>query len=277
MGAVLGFLAALLLVAAPAAPAPDPRLAELCGLVRGCGLPPGALQCPPGAARGVDGVHYDARRCEAPRALTGRGLTPDAPRHQALFRFLGRRYQIAYDVSGDLPLSATRLAYLVEDLPLAARLLTHFQGVAYAAEYTDADRSRLKASRADTLATQAERVSGSAGEGILYYYGNGTSQMGPWKLRGQALVEVRYEPAPTGRGLRYRIRILASPANAVVNAFMRLWLFRSALRGKVEEVLKDITEASAKLDRQGLAGLTSAAGWSDDEQRRIAALLARPG
>jgi hypothetical protein len=269
------FLAALLL--APATPAPDARMADLCGLVVRCGLPPGALQCPAAAARGIKGVRYDARRCDAPRALVGRGVTPDAPRHQALFRFLGRRYQVAYDVDGELPLSATRLSYLVEDLPLAARLLTHFQGVAYAAEYLDADRSRLKASRAGTLAAQADHVSGSTSEGILYYYGNGTSQMGPWKLRGQAVVEVRYQPAPAARGLRYQIRILASPANAVINAFMSLWLFKSALRGKVEEVLRDITQASAKLDRQGLAGLTAAAGWSDDEQRRIAALLARPG
>jgi hypothetical protein len=269
---------ALLLAAAlqaSASPPPDPRLLELCSIVRGCGLPAGAAACPI-AAPGVSGVDYDERRCEAPRALVARGVLPDAPRYSGLFRFLGRRYQVAYDVAGELPLSAVRLSYLVEDLPLAARLLTHFQGVAYSAEYLDADHSRLRATRAGTLAAEAEQVSGSAREGVLYYYGYGTSQMGPWKLRGQALVEVRYEPAPSGRGLRYRIRVHAAPANAVVNAFMNLWLFKSVLRGKVEDVLRDITEASAKLDRQGLPGL-GATGWSDDEKRRIAALLARPG
>ena len=85
------------------------------------------------------------------------------------------------------------------------------------------------------------------------------------------------QPAPSGRGLRYRIRILASPANAMVNAFMNLWLFKSVLRGKVEEVLRDIAQASAKLDRAGLAGIAASGAWSEDEQRRIAALLARPG
>jgi hypothetical protein len=276
MEAVHALLLAGVLLA-PASPSPDPRLLEFCGLVRGCGLPPGTVACPGASSAGVKGVEYDARRCEAPRALVARGVLPDAPRHHAVFRFLGRRYQVAYDVTGDLPLSPVRLSYLVEDLPLAARLLTHFQGVAYSAEYLDADRSRLKASRAGTLAAQAEQVSGSTGEGVLYYYGNGTSQLGPWKLRGQALVEVRYQPAPSGRGLRYRVRILASPANAVINAFMNLGLFKSVLRRKVEEVLLDITEASAKLDRQGVTGLTAAAGWSDDEKRRVAALLARPG
>jgi hypothetical protein len=274
MEPVHALLIALLL--APASPPPDPRVREVCGLVRGCGLPPGALACAPGGP-GVDGVDYDARRCEAPRALVSRGVAPDAPRYTSLFSFLGRRYQVAYDVSGDLPLSPGRLAFLIEDLPLAGRLLTHFQGVAYSVAYLDPDRSRLKASRAGTLEAIADQVSGSPLEGVLYYYGSGSSRLGPWKLRGQALVEVRYEPAPSGRGLRYRIRILASPANAVVNAFMNLWLFKSVLRGKVEEVLRDITQASAKLDRQGLAALAASGTWSEDDKRRIAALLALPG
>jgi hypothetical protein len=271
MEAVSILLLAAVLVAP--SPPPDARAAELCGLVLACALPAGAVSCPAGAPP----VEYDQKRCEAPRALVARGITPDAPRHAPLFRFLGRKYQVAYDVSGDLPLSPVRLSFLVDDLPLAARLLTHFQGVAYSVEYLDADRSRMKASRADTLEATAEQVSGSTGEGLLYYYGSGSSRLGPWKLRGQALVEVRYTPAPTGRGLRYRIRILASPANAVVNAFMNLWMFKSVLRGKVEEVLRDIAQASAKLDRAGLAGIAASGSWSEDEQRRIAALLARPG
>lgn len=280
MGAVHALLLAAVL-AAPASPSPSPPprpwVVDFCSLVHRCGLPPGSLACPAAATRGVSGVEYDARRCEVPRDLVARGVTPDAPRHQALFRFLGRRYQVAYDVTGDLPLSPMRLAYLVDDLPLAARLLTHFQGVAYSAEYLDADRSRLKASRAGTMSAEAQHVSGSPTEGVLYYYGSGSSRVGPWNLRGQAMVEVRYQAAPSGRGLQYRIRILASPSNAVINTFMNLGLFKSILRGKVEEVLKDINQASTKLDRQGLSGLTAAKGWSEDEKRRVAALLARPG
>lgn len=275
MPALVVLIAAAL--ASSPAPSPDPRLREYCGLVRACGLKGGAVTCPADASGGVPGVSYDADRCRPAHALAARGITPEAPRHYALFRFLGRRYQAVYDVAGTLPIGPERLSYLVDDLPLAARLLTHFQGVAYSAEYLDADRSRLKASRAGTLTAQAERLSGSTAEGLLYYYGYGSSQLGPWKLRGQALVEVRYQRAPSGRGLAYRIRILASPANAVINAFMGLGLFKSVLRGKVEEVLRDIAEASAKLDRQGLAGVTGPGGFSEDERRRIAALLARSG
>jgi hypothetical protein len=271
------FAAALLLQAPVPAPTPDVRLTEFCSLVRQCSLPGGAVTCPAEVSKGVDGVTYDADRCATARLLVSRGVTPEAPRHYALFRFLGRRYQVTYDVTGEAPISPARLAYLIEDLPLAARLLTHFQRVEYAAEYLDADHSRLKASRAGTLKAEAEQVSGSPREGVLYYYGYGTSQLGPWKLRGLALVEVRYQPAPSGRGLAYRIRIQASPANAVLNTFMNLGLFRSVLRGKVQDVLQDITEASRKLDRAGLAGVTSAATWSEDEKRRIAALLALSG
>jgi hypothetical protein len=272
---VHALLLAVLLQPAPA-PTPDPRLREFCSLVRACGLRGGAVTCPAEVAGGVPGVKYDAGRCAPARTLASRGVTAEAPRHYGLFRFLGRRYRVAYEVAGEMPISATRMSYLMDDLPLAARLLTHFQGVEYQAEYLDADRSRLKASRAGTMAAEAERLSGSTGEGRLYYFGYGTSQLGPWKLRGQALVEVRYRPAPSGRGLAYDIRILASPANAVINAFMGLGLFKSVLRGKVEDVLSDIAQASAKLDRQGLAGI-AAASFSEDEKRRIAALLARPG
>ena len=225
---------------------------------------------------GVPGVTYDEARCRPARKLVERGVGPEAPRHYSLFRFLGRRYQVVYEVAGELPIGPQRLSYLVDDLPLAARLLTHFQGVKYSAEYLDADRSRVKASREGTMTAEAERVSGSTGEGLLYYFGNGTSRLGPWKLRGQALVEVGYRPAPSGRGLAYRVRILATPANAVVNAFMGMGFFKSILRGKVEEVLEDIAQASAKLDRQGLTG-SAAAAFSEDEKRRIEALLARPG
>ncbi len=268
-------LLAVLLQPAPA-PTPDPRLREFCSLVRACGLRGGAVTCAPEISSGVPGVDYDEARCRPARLLAERGVTAEAPRHYGLFRFLGRRYQTAYEVSGSMPISAARMAYLLDDLPLAARLVTHFQRVDYKAEYLDADRARLKASRAGTMAAEAERLSGSPGEGLIYYFGHGTSQLGPWKLRGQALVEVRYWPAPSGRGLAYRVRILASPANAVINAFMGLGLFKSVLRGKVEEVLEDIAQASAKLDRHGLTGV-AAASFSEDEKRRIAALLARPG
>jgi hypothetical protein len=272
-------LAAALLQASPApspSPTPDPRLREYCSLVRACGLQGGAVTCAPEVSTGVPGVKYDEERCRPARTLVGRGVGPEAPRHYAVFRFLGRRYQVLYEVAGELAIGAERLSYLLDDLPLAARLLTHFQGVKYTAEYTDADHARLKASREGTMTAKAERLSGSTSERLLYYFGHGTSKLGPWKLRGQALVEVSYAPAPAGRGLAYRIRILATPANAVVNAFMGLGLFRSALRGKVEEVLTDIAQASAKLDEQGLAG-ASAAAFTEDERRRIAALLARPG
>ena len=270
-------LALALIQASPSpSPAPDPRLREYCSLVRACGLAGGAVPCAPEVSTGVPGVTYDEARCRPPRTLVARGIGPEAPRHYNVFRFLGRRYQVVYDVAGELAIGPNRLSYLLDDLPLAARLLTHFQRVQYTAEYLDADRSRLSASREGTMTAEAERLSGSTGEGLLYYFGSGTSKLGPWKLRGQALVEVSYKPAASGRGLSYRIRILSTPANAVVNAFMGLGLFKSVLRGKVEEVLHDIAQASAKLDEQGLAGVASAS-FTEDEKRRIAALLARPG
>ena len=88
-----------------------------------------------------------------------------------------------------------------------------------------------------------------------------------------------------GDGERFRIVFATglrvgsgSPAGLLGRLSLRnlngLGLFRSALRGKVEEVLRDIAQASAKLDRQGVP---ATATFTEDEKRRIAALLARPG
>lgn len=255
-------------------PASDPRLPEYCSLVRRCGLGPSGVPCPESASQGIEGVEYDAARCQEARTLVQRGITPADPRRYRVFRFLGRRYQVVFDLTGRLAISPARLSYLVDDLPLAARLMTHLRSVAYTAEYVTPDRVRFRATRADNLTTDAERISGATADGLLYYYGSGTSVVGPWRLRGQGMVEVRYWPGPGGRGLSYRIRILASPANAFLNAVMSMGLFKSAVKGKIDEVLADITGASATLDRQGMDAV-SWTSWPPEEKKKVEELLAR--
>src|ERR687888_18099 len=102
-------------------------LREYCGLLRGCGLPEPAGVCTAAAASGVAGVAYDSRRCEEPRLLHARGVFPGGVTGFRVYRFLGRRYQVEYRLDGELDISVPRLNALLGDLPLAARLLSHFQ------------------------------------------------------------------------------------------------------------------------------------------------------
>lgn len=209
--------------------------------------------------------------------LVARGLALESSAGQRVYRFLGRRYRVVYLLDGQLPMSPERLSFLIDDLPLAARLMTRLVKTPYAAEWLDAERTRFKASRGQGLHGDAERVSGSVGERRLFYYGNGISELGPWSLRGQALVEAQYAPAgPDGKRLTYRIRVVATPSNAAVNVVMHMGMFRSIVRGRIEDILKDIEAASRALDQTRGAGILDSPEWSPQEKERVAAFLRLP-
>ena len=275
-----GDLLALALVglAPTPSPAPSPPLPsaaarlEYCSLLRKCGLsvPPA---CTEPLTRGVPGVDYDAERCDAARELSRRGVDPADPASFRLFRFLGERYQVVYRLEGSVAISVARLDFLLEDLPLAAVLLTHFQKTRYEAEYLDGPaRRRFKARRGDNLDGEATRVAGDPVGRDLVYFGRGASRIGPWRMRGLGLVQVRYATEPGGRGLRYDVRVVAAPVNAMVNLVMKTGIFRRILLGHVREVLDDVAEAGAKLEKQGLGG----GSWSAEQKEKIATLLRLP-
>src|SRR5207244_3401409 len=78
------------------------------------------------------------------RELHGRGVTGDDPLGARAYGLLGQKYQVAYAVEDRLALGLDRLTFLLNDLPLAAKLLTRFQGVDYKAEYLDPAHRRFR-------------------------------------------------------------------------------------------------------------------------------------
>jgi hypothetical protein len=219
-------------------------------------------------------VDYDAERCEPARDLARRGVDPTDPASFRLFRFLGERYQVVYRLEGQLAISEARLNFLLDDVPLAAALLTHFQKTLYAAEYLDEPpHRRFKARRGDTLDGEATRVAGGPADHDLVYFGRGTSRIGPWKMRGLGLVQVCYAAGTGGKGLRYQVRVVAAPVNAVVNLVMKTGIFRRILLGHVREVLNDVAGAGAKLEKGGLG---EGGPWSVEQKQKIADLLKLP-
>jgi hypothetical protein len=261
----------VLALACPAAPATaTPDRERFCGLVRACGLPEPAAWCV--GVRGRES--YEDRRCAEARRLEASGIDTGSTLGYRLFQFLGHRHQIVYTTTGEVGLSPSRLAFLVEDLPLAARLLTHFQRTRYSAEYLDGGRRRFRGSRGTQLTTEAERILGSPDAGRVEYFGHGVSQVGFWKLKGLALVQVEFTPARGGQAVAYRVRVVSSPANPVVNAIMRLPLFSALVKKYIRETLEDITAAAHKLQRAGLAA--GATQWTPEEHRKLAAFLRLP-
>jgi hypothetical protein len=248
-----------------------------CGLLRGCGLAAPEGWCSEEAAGGIKGLRYDDTRCRDARDLHARGVRNDDLPGYRLYAFLGHRYRVEYAVSGEVAVSAARLTYLMSELPLAARLLTRFQGTRYTAEYLDPGHRRFRGSKGSKLSGEADLVSGSPQEGTVWYFGEGTSKVGPWRLRGRSLM--RFELAPAGadgRKVAYQVRIVTTPTNAVLNALMNLGLFKSIVNGEIREMVEDVTEASHKLDAQGPAVLEKGGDWSPEEKEKLAALLRLP-
>ena len=248
---------------------------ELCSLLARCGLTVEPGFCTAAMSRGVSGVSYDEARCAEARDLRARGVAPTDPVGSRLYRLLGRRYRASYTVADRVALGEARLTYLMNDLPLAARILTHFQKRPYEVRYLDAERKRFWGRKGDALTGEAQLVSGSVPERRLVYFGRGVSKVAFWRLGGNGFMQFEFQPAPGG--LQYRLKLIASPESGLINAIMNTGLFKRVVYGHMREVLDDITEAASKLARDGGAAIQGSPEWSAEEKAKVAAFLQLPG
>ena len=266
-----------------AKPAPPPKVSvgqrDFCNIVWGCGLPMPGGYCPDPKYVPKPDFKFDSTRCSEARLLNSRGVTPGHPLYgYNLYRFLGMEYRTLYVIEDELPISQERLAYLLADLPLAARLVSHFQKEPYTAEYIDAERRHFKGTKGKRLRGDAALISGSSQEKHLFYFGYGIATVAWWTLKGPALMDLSYYPDPSRpRILKYRMNLLVFPGNGVINGIMNLGLFRKVVLSKVKEVLTDITETAKKLAVPGAAeSILSAADWTPEEKKKISDFLKLP-
>lgn len=268
---------------APAKPAPPPKVTDsqkdFCNIVRGCGLPEPGGYCPEAKYIPKPDFKYDSTRCLEARLLNERGVTPAHPLYgYKLFRFLGMEYRTIYNIDDELPISRERLAYLLADLPLAARLISHFQNEPYTAEYLDQGRRQFKGTKGKRLKGDASLISGSSEEKRLFYFGYGVATVAWWTLKGPALMDFSYAPDPAKpRVLKYKMKLLVFPGNGVINGIMNLGLFRKVVLSKVKEVLIDISETAKKLAAPGgEAAIKSRKDWTAEEKKKIEEFLKLP-
>ena len=272
-------VAAAFILSAQASPPSTPVLTagqtDFCNMVYRCGLPMPAGHCPDSSALKKPDYKFDSIRCLEGRLLNKRGVTPADPQvGYRLYRFLGMEHRVIYQVEDDIPLSEGRLAYLLSDLPLAARLVSHFRKEAYNAEYVDAERKQFKGAKGKRLKGEARLISGSMQEKRLFYFGTGIATVAWWTLRGPALLDFTY--ARRGDKLHYQMKVLVFPGNAFINGIMNLGIFRKIVLSKIREVLIDITESSRQLAETGGNDLLVDAKWTPEEKRKIGELLEIP-
>jgi hypothetical protein len=265
----------VLLVPASALPSEPPKPA--CALVKACALAVEVPSCTPDQSRPLDGVAYDELRCSEPRDLLAHGIVPDVGMGAFVYPFLGGRYRVVYDITGEAPISEAKFDYLARDLPLAAKLATRFSKTKYSIHYVDEGAKRFHAERADKLTGEAELLFFDAAAKRRAYYGWGSSKFGPWKLHGSTYLDVRVRPGvKDSRGIAYDVRIRTAPVNAMINAIMRLGLFKGYVIGQIEDTLKDLVGAAAALSKQGVDSILKDPAFSPEEREKVRALAALP-
>ena len=279
-GLLLAAMAAALTAAGGDVPKPG------CALLKACGLEVALARasCIVDQSQPISGVAYDAQRCAEPRDLIAHGVDPLGSSEFAVFTFLGGRYRIAYELKGSAPISVARFDFLANDLPLAAKLATRFSKTAYVIRNLDADQSssrRFHASRADKLTGEARRLFADFSSPLTgdrrVYFGSGVSKFGPWKLRGSAYVEIRVKPHPVTPGrIEYQVRIRTAPINAMVNAIMKLGIFKGMVTGQIEDTMKDLIGASGALSAQGVEAVLKDPAFTHEERLKIQTLAALP-
>lgn len=256
-----------------------PALRDYCGMIYVCGLKVRPGTCPPPRDLGPPAPHApDGERCVEARELEARGLRADHPQFGfRLYRFLGHEYRTVYNIPDTLPISRARFEYLIGDVPLAAKLVSHYMKTPYEARYIDLARTHFKGSKGTRLRGEARMISGSFPEGRLIYIGTGTAEVAFWTLVGPALMDIRYRTVPargdTPERVAYDLKVVVFPGNGVINSIMNLGMFRTVVTGKIRDVLGDITTTARLLEEDQGKQLLKNPQWSAEERKKIEALL----
>ena len=257
-----------------------PALRDYCRIVYACGLKLAPGRCPAPTELGPPAPYpRDGERCREARELEARGLRADHPELGfRLYRFLGHEFRVTYEIPDTVTISRARLEFLLDDIPLAAKLVAHYRKTPYRAEYVDVARTHFKGEKGTRLRGEARRISGGYTEARLIYIGTGTAEVAMWTLIGPAMMDFRYTevpPAPGSSGVRvaYDLKVVVFPGNSIINSIMNLGLFRSIVTGKIRDVVVDITETARLLDEDDGRSLLTSGSLTAQEKRKVEALL----
>ncbi len=251
---------------------------DFCRIVYGCKLSSPPAFCPDAKTLGPAPFTFDSTRCSEARTLQSRGVGPSQPViGYPLYRFLGEEYRVVYEIIDVIPVSGERLGYLLGDLPLSAKLVSHYQNQIYTAEYLDAMHLHFKGTKGKNLRGEATLISGSTGEKHLFYFGSGTADVLYWSLKGPALMDFSYWPVPgKPHVIGYKMKVLVFPGNGIVNKIMNLGMFRKIVFDKVRGVLQDISQTANKLNAAGGADIQKSPFWSAAEKKKVAEFFKLP-
>ena len=250
------------------------RQKEYCSLLSKCGLPFLKKDCPDSLCTGIEGVEYDSTRCGDTRKMVESGISVSEFLGQKLYGFLGQKYRVVYEVSDSLPVKPGRFEYLLDDIPLAAKVVNAFRKTDYHVVYLDGEQKRYwRGRKGKNLSGEATLIAGSIAEKKLTYFGFGDVKILKWKLRGQIYFDYVYA-VHKDKMIAYNLKVVAFPANAVVNFIMNIGMFKKIATNKIIEVFTDITKAGNELDKLSYEDFLKIYEWTEEDKKKLRELIA---
>jgi hypothetical protein len=223
---------------------------------------------------GIKGVEYNAKRCGEAKNLVEEGVSTSTFLGQKLYGFLGQKYRVDYTISDSLPIKMAWFEYLLNDIPLAAKIINACQGTKYTAMYLDGDQKKYwRGNNGRNLSGEATLIAGSIGEKKLIYFGFGIVKILKWKLKGQVLFDYKYREVQ-GMPIPFDLNILVFPGGAVVNAIMNMGMFKRVVKNKILEVFKDITDSAQEISKMSNEELMEKYKWTEEDKVKLKELLA---
>ncbi|MBF0430079.1 MAG: hypothetical protein HQK83_02280 [Fibrobacteria bacterium] len=249
------------------------RQKEYCSLLAKCGIEIQIKECPDSMRVGIKGIEYTDSRCAEARSLEEVGVLSTDYQGQKLYGFLGQKYRVDYKVESTLPIKTSRFEYLLQDIPLAAKVVNAFQKTKYTVSYLDGERRRYwRGDNGDNLSGEANLIAGNIKEKHLVYFGFGIVKILKWKLKGQVLFDFKYKEE-NNQIIPYDLKVVVFPGGAIVNAIMNMGLFKRVVKNKILEVFKDITDSADDLSKMPFDKLLLKYKWTEEDVQKLKVLL----
>lgn len=251
------------------------RQHEYCSLFKYCKLTGAHSSCPDSMSKPIEGIEYNESRCSEARYLISKGVGTEDYLGQKLLGFLGQKYRVDYIVKDSLPISQPRFEYLLNDIPLAARVVNAFRGSKYTAEYLDGEERRYwRGNNGSNLSGEANLIAGGVAENELIYFGFGIVTVMKWKLKGQVLFQYKYKTVAKGKTIPYNLKVVVFPGGAVVNTIMNMGLFKKVVTSKILDVFGDIVFSAQSMNKLTVEEVLKKQDWTKEERVKIRELMA---
>ena len=100
---------------------------------------------------------------------------------------------------------------MLNDIPLAAKVVNASRKTKYVAKYLDGEQKKYwRGNNGKNLTVEANLIAGTISEKKLTYFGIGRVRFLKWKLKGPAFLSFSYWPGD-GKSIEYDMKIIAAP------------------------------------------------------------------